>query len=99
MKLLLEKSGKSVDHLKCLDEDTGKFLCSECLNFDEGNCKFSNYYGKWKGDEFNGKVSEQKMRHYHASCVKMTHMISDEEMQILATMKKNFLLKFHKYKD
>lgn len=53
-----------------LDEDTGKFLCSECSNFDEGNCKFSNYYGKWKGDEFNGKVSEQKMRHYHASCVK-----------------------------
>lgn len=53
-----------------LDEDTGKFLCSECPNFNEGNCKFSNYYGKWKGDEYSGKVSEQKMRHYHASCVK-----------------------------
>ena len=53
-----------------LDEDTAKFLCIECPNFNEGNCKFSNYYGKWKGTEFNGKLSEQKMRHYHVSCVK-----------------------------
>ena len=53
-----------------LDEDSGRFLCNDCPNFEEGNCLFSNYYGKWKGVEFNNKVSEQKMRHYHARCVK-----------------------------
>jgi hypothetical protein len=53
-----------------LDETTGKYLCSSCLNFNNGNCKFSNYYGKWKGTEFNNKVSEQKILHYHARCVK-----------------------------
>lgn len=53
-----------------LDEDSGKFLCNNCPKFDAGNCMFTNYYGKWKGTEFNGKVSEQKPRHYHARCVK-----------------------------
>ncbi len=53
-----------------LDEVSKRFLCSECPNFEEGNCKFSNYYGKWKGTEFNGITSEQKPRHYHARCVK-----------------------------
>lgn len=52
-----------------LDED-GRFLCTGCENFDEGNCIFSNYYGRWKGNEFNGDKSEQKFRHYHANCVK-----------------------------
>jgi len=47
-----------------------KFLCKDCPNFDNGNCIFSNYYGKWKGTEFNGNPSEQKGRHYHAKCVK-----------------------------
>jgi hypothetical protein len=53
-----------------LDEDSGRFLCNDCPSFNSGNCKFSNYYGKWKGTEFNGKESEQKPRHYHARCVK-----------------------------
>lgn len=53
-----------------LDEASKKFLCSECPQFEDGNCNFTNYYGKWKGIEFNGKSSEQKMRHYHAKCVK-----------------------------
>ena len=53
-----------------LDENSGRYLCNGCPSFDNGNCKFSNYYGKWKGTEFNGKVSEQKPRHYHARCVK-----------------------------
>jgi len=53
-----------------LDENSKRFLCNNCPNFDNGNCKFSNYYGKWNGTEFNGKVSEQKLRHYHAKCVK-----------------------------
>jgi len=53
-----------------LDKNSGKYLCDNCPSFDNGNCKFSNYYGKWKGTEFNGRVSEQKSLHYHARCVK-----------------------------
>jgi hypothetical protein len=49
---------------------TSKLICKDCQNFDNGNCIFSNYYGKWKGTEFNGNSSEQKERHYHAKCVK-----------------------------
>jgi len=47
-----------------------KYLCKDCANFDDGNCIFSNYYGKWEGTEFNERLSEQKERHYHARCVK-----------------------------
>lgn len=50
--------------------NSGKYLCFGCPNFDDGNCIFSNYYGKWEGIEFNNVRSEQKMRHYHANCVK-----------------------------
>jgi len=53
-----------------LDGTSNRFLCSKCSKFDDGNCKFSNYYGKWKGTEFHGKESEQKLRHYHSQCVK-----------------------------
>jgi len=53
-----------------IDGDSGRFLCNDCPSFDNGNCKFSNYYGKWKGTEFNGNVGKQKPRHYHARCVK-----------------------------
>jgi len=53
-----------------IDGDSGRFLCNDCPSFNNGNCKFSNYYGKWKGAEFNGNVGKQKPRHYHARCVK-----------------------------
>ena len=53
-----------------IDENSERILCSDCSSFDNGNCRFSNYYGKWKGTEFNGEESEQKKRHYHAKCVK-----------------------------
>ncbi|MCJ7459624.1 MAG: hypothetical protein MUP17_11620 [candidate division Zixibacteria bacterium] len=53
-----------------LDENSGRYLCNGCPSFDNGNCKFSNYYGSWKGIEFNGKESEQKSLHYHSRCVK-----------------------------
>jgi hypothetical protein len=53
-----------------LDKNTGLFLCHDCQNFDNGACKFSNYYGKWSGIEFHNKPSEQKLRHYHAKCVR-----------------------------
>ncbi|MCK4430007.1 MAG: hypothetical protein KAW19_01775 [Candidatus Aminicenantes bacterium] len=43
-----------------IDENSERFLCSDCSSFDNGNCRFSNYYGKWKGTEFNGNESKQK---------------------------------------
>jgi hypothetical protein len=53
-----------------LDEN-GRFCCNDCPHFDDGDCKFSNYYGKVEGIGFNGKDLEgKKYRHYHASCVK-----------------------------
>lgn len=53
-----------------LDGSYSRFLCNECPHFADGNCRFSNYYGKWKGTEFHGAESKQKPRHYHARCVK-----------------------------
>ena len=48
-----------------------KLFCSECPNFDEGNCKFSNYFGWVEGVNFNGQPLDSKSnRHYHTCCVK-----------------------------
>lgn len=53
-----------------LDEN-GRFSCNDCPHFNDGDCKFSNYYGKVEGIGFNGKDLEgKKYRHYHANCVK-----------------------------
>ncbi len=60
----------SNDTLKDHLNDKGKYICFDCPKFDEGNCKFSNYYGKWNGTEFNGRESKKEPRHYHAKCVK-----------------------------
>ena len=55
---------------KQLDKNSGRILCNACPSFNSGNCKYSNYYGKWKGKEFNGSPSKKLKRHYHARCVK-----------------------------
>lgn len=55
-----------------LDRISGKILCYTCPNFDSGQCKYSNYYGRYKGDYFYGpqpKDEDKKNRHYHAKCV------------------------------
>lgn len=67
-----------------LDSNSKRFLCNECSDFNNGNCRFSNYYGKWKGTEFNGNESEQKSRHYHSSCVKDdSYDYRNSEVQII----------------
>src|SRR5690606_11183591 len=51
--------------------DGRKVFCSDCRHFDEGNCIFSNYYGKLEGHNFAGKPLEStKDRHYHTRCAK-----------------------------
>lgn len=52
-----------------LDSDSGRFLCLNCPNFEGGNCKYSNYYGKRYGKTFNGDEIESGNRHYHSKCV------------------------------
>lgn len=48
-----------------------RVYCSECPNFNEGNCKFSNYYGWVEGVNFNQQPLLGKAnRHYHTFCVK-----------------------------
>jgi hypothetical protein len=48
-----------------------KVYCNECPNFDDGICKFSNYYGRVEGVDFiNRPLKSDKDRHYHANCVK-----------------------------
>lgn len=51
-----------------------KLKCSECQNFDNGECPYSTYYGKYSGHNFNGKnIDENKFMHYHTKCVKGGH--------------------------
>lgn len=48
-----------------------KYYCKDCSDFNEGECKYSNYYGKVSGQAFNDKNLENfNNRHYHAACVK-----------------------------
>ncbi len=47
-----------------------RIFCNECRMFDNGNCKFSNYYGRVDGVNFNGQpLQSMNDRHYHAKCV------------------------------
>ena len=48
----------------------GKFHCISCTYFNNGECKFSNYYGKAIGDKFNGEPLEDANRHFHTACVR-----------------------------
>lgn len=48
-----------------------RVFCNTCLYFDNGNCKFSNYFGRMDGNNFNGQPLESKSdRHYHTVCAK-----------------------------
>lgn len=45
--------------------------CEECPDFDNGNCSYSTYYGKYSGYNYNGeKIDGNKCMHYHTKCVK-----------------------------
>lgn len=47
-----------------------RVYCYGCKLFNDGKCKFSNYYGRVKGTNFNNKPLKSKSkRHYHTCCV------------------------------
>jgi hypothetical protein len=52
-----------------LGQSCGKFLCKSCLQFNSGNCVFSNYYGYANINDFTGKPLKQGNYHFHAACV------------------------------
>jgi len=48
-----------------------RMYCSSCANFNNGECKFSNYYGWVEGQNFyNEPLDSKSDRHYHVCCVK-----------------------------
>ncbi len=50
--------------------ENGKYTYKGCEHFNEGQCKFSNYYGRVNGTSFNGNTLDvNKNRHYHVNCV------------------------------
>lgn len=69
-----------------------RLFCSECPNFNDGKCKFSNYYGWVEGENFNGQALESKSnRHYHTCCVKdETYSYRKQSMNILENHRENF---------
>ena len=61
-----------------------RIFCNDCPLFDNGNCRFSNYYGWVEGVNFNGQPLESKAdRHYHTYCVKDdTYLYRRESLNI-----------------
>lgn len=58
-----------------IKKDNLRYLCvkNHCEQFSNGECPFSNYYGKYKGSTFYGNQKQgddKKAMHYHANCVK-----------------------------
>lgn len=74
-----------------LDEN-GKYRCYDCEYFNEGKCKFSNYYGRVNGNSFNGSVLEAtKSRHYHTNCVREgNYTFNRHEKSIFENFKYDF---------
>ena len=50
-----------------------KFYCRDCPHFNEGYCRFSNYYGSAVSIRFNGEPCPIQNRHYHSKCVLNDH--------------------------
>jgi len=69
-----------------------KLYCNECKNFNDGECKFSNYFGWVVGDNFNGQPLDSKLnRHYHTCCVKDDFYLSRKKpMKIMHNHREGF---------
>ena len=64
-------SNGTLDNIIVQRKEESRVYCNECPNFNNGNCKFSNYYGWVEGVNFNQQPLDAKAaRHYHTSCVK-----------------------------
>jgi hypothetical protein len=70
----------------------GKFFCHPCPLFDNGNCIFSNYYGRVDGTSFTGQPLEATNdRHYHTKCVKdLTYKSFRRHLNILENKRNSF---------
>ncbi len=71
---------------------TSRLFCSECPNFNDGECKFSNYYGRVEGVNFNNQPLDSKFnRHYHTCCVKDdTYSYRRQPVNILENHREDF---------
>jgi hypothetical protein len=69
-----------------------RLYCDKCPFFKNAACKYSNYYGRVEGENFNCQPLEAKSnRHYHARCVKNdTYLFRRKPMNILKNHKKDF---------
>jgi hypothetical protein len=64
-------SNGTLDQVITEREGVERLYCSDCAYFDNGNCIFSNYYGRVQDVDFNGNPLEaNKNRHYHTKCVR-----------------------------
>jgi hypothetical protein len=79
-----------------LDEEVkrcgGRFTCNVCALFDNGNCIYSNYYGKAIGTSFTGRpLQSTEYRHYHTKCVKdLFYRYYQRQLNIFETHKNDF---------
>jgi len=75
----------TLEKVMTVREGKKRVFCNECSFFDNGNCKFSNYYGWVEGVNFNGQPLESKAdRHYHTYCVKDdTYLYRHKSLNIL----------------
>jgi hypothetical protein len=69
-----------------------RLFCSDCPNFNEGNCTFSNYYGRVEGADFIDRdIDSDKHRHYHTRCVKdATYPFRRNSINILNNHRQDF---------
>ncbi|MGR3311042.1 MAG: hypothetical protein ACUZ77_09720 [Candidatus Brocadiales bacterium] len=69
-----------------------RVFCNECPNFDNGNCKFSNYYGRVEGVNFNNHpLVSNAGRHYHTNCVKDdTYLYRKKPINILENHREDY---------
>lgn len=68
-------------------ENNIKLMCNECDRFNNGDCIYSTYYGKYIGNNYNGeRINEKKSMHYHTKCVKNGYYLyRNTQRNILST--------------
>ncbi|MDP8239380.1 MAG: hypothetical protein P9X24_09845 [Candidatus Hatepunaea meridiana] len=87
---VIDDYSKGTMHEKLNNE--GKYLCKDCDSFNEGRCKYSNYYGRVKSNTFDGvEINQTSMMHYHVNCVRnLTYIYRNKELSIINENKEYF---------
>lgn len=76
-----------------LEEINGvtRYPCKNCPYFNNGNCRFSNYYGLVNGKNFRNEDLVNSSLHYHAKCVKgLKYSYRNNDMDIFTNHKNGF---------